>query len=206
MSVLGSFKLRLRPYKEVDTCVPDIGLTCLPGRIAALSHPINAGSGLLIVDRDRYSPDIAVVASSGVRGFEKGDVIVLEPDHGAFYDGFSPDGRELRMIGVVKPWWESVIGKWSDKGFAPAPGWILIERDSKPESAIEIIGNDYTTTGYIVADCSDIASQEGDYVCFDRFNYYEFDSCLPKSFVVVKAMNASKNWLRSLSDFDKVHQ
>ena len=206
MSVQGSFYLRLRPFDEIDTSVPEMGITAMPGKLVALSHPINSGSGLVMVDRERYYPDIATVVSSGIRGFSPGEVVVLAPDHGAFYPGMSPDGRECRMVGVIKPWWESIIGKWGPKGFAPAPGWILIERDLIEQGTILTPDSQekWANTGYIVSDCTDLGSQEGDHVCFEHFGYYEFDGCLPESFVVVNAMNASKGWMRSLESIERV--
>ena len=83
---------------------------------------------MLLPDREWYDPDVATAVSSGVVGVEPGDVVVLAPDHGAYYSGLSPDGRECRMVGVVKPWWESVVAKLTPEGIAPAPGWMLVER------------------------------------------------------------------------------
>lgn len=101
----------------------------LPGRLAALTHPLNFGRSIVLPDREWYDPDCCVVVSSGITGFSLGDVVVLAPDHGAYYPSMSPDGREMRMVGVVKPWWESVLGKLTADGFAPAPGWMLVERE-----------------------------------------------------------------------------
>ena len=129
MSTAHDDTLQLRPYGEIDTAVPGCGVRALPGRIAALTHPLNKGREIVLPDRETYDPDVCTVVSSGVEGFGRGDVVVLAPDHGAFYPGLSPDGRELRIVGVVKPWWESVLGKFSAEGIAPGPGWMLVERD-----------------------------------------------------------------------------
>ncbi|MCH8980113.1 MAG: hypothetical protein IH945_12855 [Armatimonadetes bacterium] len=133
MSTAHDDTLQLRPYDEIDATAPECGVRALPGRIAALTHPLNKGREVILPDRELYDPDVCTVVGSGVEGFGRGDVVILAPDHGAFYPGLSPDGRELRIVGVVKPWWESVLAKFSAEGVAPGPGWMLVERESKAE-------------------------------------------------------------------------
>lgn len=137
MSTSHNNALWLRPYGEIETRVPDCGVTVLPGRLAALTHPLNKGRHIQLPDREIYDPDLATVVSSGIEGFQKGDVVVLAPDHGAYYPKISPDGRELRIVGVACPWWESVLAKYDAHGLHPAPGWMLVEivvQDSSPAS------------------------------------------------------------------------
>ena len=129
MSTSHNDALWLRPYGEIETHVPECGVTVLPGRIAALTHPLNKGRTIQLPDRELYDPDLCTVANSGVHGFDKGEVIVLAPDHGAYYPHISPDKRELRIVGVACPWWESVLAKYDEHDIHPAPGWMLVERE-----------------------------------------------------------------------------
>ncbi|MCH7944400.1 MAG: hypothetical protein IIC73_00055 [Armatimonadetes bacterium] len=131
MSTATDDTLQLRPYGEIDATAPECGLRALPGRIAALTHPLNKRREIVLPDRELYDPDVCTVVSSGVEGFGKGDVVILAPDHGAYYPGLSPDGRECRIVGVVKPWWESVLAKFSADGVAPGPGWMLVDREGR---------------------------------------------------------------------------
>lgn len=197
----------MRPYEEIDRSIPDLGVTVLPGRLAAVSHPLNKGREIILTERDTYAPDVCTIVSSGVKGFVPGEVVVLAPDHGAFY----PGDRELRIVGVVKPWWESVLGKWSADGFAPAPGCLLVEREmtdqwlNAKKKGFELPDSipKWSTTGIVLASCSDVKTLNGERICFEHFDFYTFKECLPENWCVVKAKNASKGWLRSLND--KVH-
>ena len=133
MSTATDDALLLRPYGEIDASAPECGLRALPGRIAALTHPLNKGREIVLPDRELYDPDVCTVVSSGVEGFGRGDAVILAPDHGAYYPGLSPDGRECRIVGVVKPWQESVLAKFSADGIAPGPGWMLVDREGRAE-------------------------------------------------------------------------
>ena len=118
MSTSHDDTLYLRPFGEIDSRSPDCGVRALPGRIAALTHPLNKGREIVLPDRETYDPDVCTVVSSGVEGFGRGDVVVLAPDRGAFYPGLS---RNRRVVVVAKPWWESVLGNFSAEGIAPGP-------------------------------------------------------------------------------------
>ena len=80
----------MRPYDEIDLTVPDTGVNVLPGRLAALTHPLNTGRSIVLCDREYFDPDVCLVVSSGIRGFVPGEVVVLAPDHGAYYPKISP--------------------------------------------------------------------------------------------------------------------
>lgn len=199
--------LRLRPYSEIATShTLKTPITVLPGRLAAVSHPQNTGL-IHLPERESYAPDIATVVSSGIRGFSRGEHVVLVPEHGTFYDDAVEGGLELRMVGVIKPWWESIIGKWGEEGFAAAPGWLLVERDAKKEGVLQLTDKSekWEETGYVVSDCAPEGSLEGERIVFTGSKYYEFDSCLPESFCVVKHQNCPKSWMRSLESCDKVY-
>lgn len=205
MSLTNNNVLFMRPFEDCCTRVSNTGYTALPGRLAALSQPTNLGRTIVIAEKDHYAPDLALVASSGIRGFDPGEVIILAPGHGAAYDDMA-DGREVRMVGVIKPWWQSIIGKWSKDGFAAAPGWLLIDREPLTS---EILTTDrakkWNEVGIVGSDCTDQASMMGERVVFTGMPYYTFDSCLPKSYCVVNARLASKKWLRSLETDAKIY-
>ena len=217
MSTSLTNALWMRPYDEIDTSVPDLGVDVLPGRLAALSHPLNKGREILYADRETRDPDVCTVTSSGIRGFEPGEVAVLVPSHGIYLP--QKDERELRIVGVAVPWWESVLGKWSEEGFAPAPGLILVERERPHELLKYLIDRGalsgcsmgktiilpdslrgFGTVGKVLADNTDQDSSEGERICFEQYEYFTFKECLPESGCVVKAGNESKGWLRSLND------
>ena len=206
MSTSLTNALWMRPYADIDTSVPDLGVAVLPGRLAALSHPLNKGREILYADRETRHPDVCTVTSSGIRGFDPGEVAVLVPGHGAFYP--QKDERELRIIGVAVPWWDSVVGKWSEEGFAPAPGYQLVDREESVvwsranSSGIQLPDSEprFGKVGTVLADNTDQESMEGERVCFEHFEHYTFHECLPKSWCVVRAGIASRGWLQSLND------
>ncbi len=207
MSTSHDDTLYLRPFGEIDSRAPDCGVRALPGRIAALTHPLNKGREIVLPDRETYDPDVCTVVSSGVEGFGRGDVVVLAPDHGAFFPGLSPDGRELRIVGVVKPWWESVLGMFSGEGIAPGPGWMLVDRAECRVLSAEcrrIVLADsvlqFGDVGTVVASCGDGWSSpyEGERVCIQGLRTYTFREVVPKSWALVRAPIASKLWLSSL--------
>ena len=224
MSLTNNNVLFMRPFEDCCKRVSRTGYTALPGRLAALSQPTNEGRSVLMAEKDHYAPDLAMIVSSGINGFRQGETVVLAPDHGTFLDPppegwtrlpgsndsdvnpYRRDDRELRIIGVIKPWWESVIGKWSKDGFAAAPGWLLIDRE--PLTG-EILTTDrakkWNEVGIVGSDCTDQASMIGERVVFTGMPYYTFDSCLPKSYCVVNAGLASKKWLRSLETDAKIY-
>ena len=74
MSTSLTNALWMRPYDEIDTSVPDLGVDVLPGRLAALSHPLNKGREILYADRETRDPDVCTVTSSGIRWFGPGGV------------------------------------------------------------------------------------------------------------------------------------
>lgn len=229
MSTSHSDELFLRPFDEIDISVPECGVTVLPGRLAALTHTLNKGREILLPDREWYDPDVCTVVSSGVSGFDPGEVVVLAPDHGAFYPSMSPDGREVRMVGVVKPWWESVLGKLSADEFAPGPGWMLVEREqarTNPNKSEQIRTpvasgresgdkSQHSQTAILLPDTIDKFSQtatviasygdgwsrphEGERVCIDGLRTYTFREVLPESWALVRVPIASKKWLSSLN-------
>jgi hypothetical protein len=193
--------LWLRPYGEIETHVPECGVTVLPGRIAALTHPLNKGRTIHLPDRELYDPDLCTVASSGVHGFSKEEVIVLAPDHGAYYPHISPDKRELRIVGVACPWWESVLAKYDEHGLHPAPGWMLVERERSDSLGLVRVGSDSsgqnrtdqrkpeqartvvletrdTGLGTVVSSCGDDWTQpyKGERVCIQGMRTYTIRS------------------------------
>ncbi|MEX2244808.1 MAG: hypothetical protein WD716_13305 [Fimbriimonadaceae bacterium] len=220
MSTSHNDVLWLRPYGEIETHVPECGVNVLPGRIAALTHPLNKGRTIHLPDRELYDPDLCTVASSGVRGFDEGEVIVLAPDHGAYYPHISPDKRELRIVGVACPWWESVLAKYDEHGVHPAPGWMLVAcsevwKSGSPEGVLSTL--DFRlTTATVVSSCGDDWTQpyKGERVCIQGMRTYtirnESDNrtttgrqsgdyrLAPPQLALVRAPIASKQWLQSL--------
>lgn len=206
MSTSHDNVLWLRPYDEIETFVPECGLSVLPGRLAALTHPLNEGRTILLPDREIYDPDLCTVASSGIEGFEKGDVVVLAPDHGAYYPHICPDKRELRIVGVVKPWWESVLAKYTRNGIAPAPGWMLVSfgglevrRNGGFEIRTSGPPNPRTSTATVLDSCGDNWSEphKGERVCIAGMRTYTFREA-KEDLALVRAPIASKKWLSSL--------
>lgn len=127
MSTKHTNDLYLVDYADVDRSVPDLGLTMLPGRAALLMHPLNAGSGIVLPDREVYDPDVCTVAQSPCRFYEPGDVAVVMFDMGAYYPDLSPDGREVRLVGCWERWDEFMVGKLGPEGFAAGPGWLVVD-------------------------------------------------------------------------------
>ena len=217
MSTAHNDALWLRPYGEIETHVPECGVTVLPGRIAALTHPLNKGRTIHLPDRELYDPDLCTVASSGVHGFDKGEVIVLAPDHGAYYPHISPDKRELRIVGVACPWWESVLAKYDGHGIHPAPGWMLVEivvRDSSP-ARVQLRRAAPQSSATVIASCGDDWTEphKGDRVCIQGMRTYTIrnenndqtttgrrqgDHQETPRLALVRAPIASKQWLQSL--------
>lgn len=226
--------LWLRPFEEVDRSVPDIGMRVLPGRVAVLSHPVNADPNALHYaegsSRDEwvcvgcgrtteilpsypcpecggkielaktpsgkprrgyYEPDLATVVSDQVPDLTPGEVVVVAPDHGAFYPF---DKRELRLLGVAMPWWESIVGKWSPEGFAPSPGWMLIDREPV-EREIEVAkAKRFMDVGKVLG-CNGQVDLSGERVEFGDWPCYTFRG-LPESWCVVRAPIAGRKWLQ----------
>jgi hypothetical protein len=173
--------LWLRPYGEIDTSVPDCGVRVLPGRLAALTHPLNKGRTVLLPDREWYDPDVCTVVSSGLEGFDPGDVVILAPDHGAYYPDLSPDKRECRMVGVARPWWESVLAKYDADGIHPAPGWMLVRFGGEEVGKFGEIDirtprppNARTSTATALASCGDDWTEphKGERVCIQGMRTY----------------------------------
>jgi hypothetical protein len=199
LSTAHSNALWLRPYGEIDTSVPDCGVTVLPGRLAALTHPLNRGRTIQLPDREIYDPDLATVVSSGIAGFDKGDVVILAPDHGAYYPNVSPDGRELRIVGVACPWWESVLAKYDHEGIHPAPGWMLVEivvQDSSPVW-VQLGRAAPQPTATVLASHGDHHTEpyKGERVVIDGLRTYTIPE---QQLALVRAPIASKQWLQSL--------
>jgi hypothetical protein len=212
LSTAHNNTILLRHYDEIDKSVPDLKLTVLPGRLAAVSHPLNKGRKVLLPDREWYDPDLATVASSGINVFEKGDVVVLAPDHGAYYPDVSPDKRELRVVGVACPWWESVLATYDEHGLHPAPGWMLVEivvQDSSP-ARVQLWRAAPQTIALVVASHGDHHSEphKGERVCIEGMRTYHVnrettgrprgDHRTTPHLVLVRAPIASKQWLTSL--------
>lgn len=65
LSTAHNNALFLRPFDEIETSVSDLRIDVLPGRLAALSHPLNKGRTLHLPDKELYDPDLATVVSSG---------------------------------------------------------------------------------------------------------------------------------------------
>ena len=177
MSTSYNNVLWLRPYGEIEKHVTDCGVRVLPGRLAALTHPINKGRTILLPDKELYDPDVATVVSSGIQGFEKGEVVVLAPDHGAYYPRLSPDGRELRIVGVACPWWESVLAKLDANGLQPAPGWMLVDLEGAAPSApgsVRSVRSFRTTAAIVLASHGDHHTEphKGDRVCIAGMRHY----------------------------------
>jgi len=191
------------PYEQ-PADVPDIGLRCLPGRIAAISQTGTARGSVLLADKYKFQPDTAVVADSGVSGVDVGDVCLFYPGHGKFMDS---EFGEIRLFGVVCPWWHSMIAKVSEQGLAPGPGWTLIDRDVKAQGLVHTIKEDVLWTGTVVSDNTDQPSMAGERVVLlpDDYEIVCFERPYPQSLIAVRPRHsqaASRGWLRSL---DKVH-
>jgi hypothetical protein len=201
MSIGNSQKLWLRPFDEIDTNVPECGIIAMPGKVAAVSHPLNEGRDVLFVDRESFDPDLAVVVSSGTAALKPGQVIVMKPDKGAYYPGLSDDGREVRMVGVHRPWWEDIMCVYSENGLAPTPGWMLIKRDTNYDGPIELPGKErYASHGTCIASCGENWSSphEGEKVCFEGLETFTFSDTIDESWCLVRAGIASRKWLSSL--------
>ena len=217
LSTAHNNHILLRPYDEIDKSVPDLKLTVLPGRLAALSHPLNKGRMVLLPDREWYDPDLATVASSGINLFKKGDVVVLAPDHGAFFPQKENDARELRIVGVACPWWESVLATYDQNGLHPAPGWILVEFGSSEvrKSGRRVVRtpepkNHRTQTATVIASHGDHHSEphKGQRVCIagmrtyairhESQNHRTTEAPNEQTLALVRAPIASKQWLTSL--------
>ena len=227
MSTSQDNVLWLRPYDEIETHVPECGVRALPGRLAALTHPLNKGRTVLVPDLEIYDPALCTVASSGVQGFERGEVVVLAPDHGAYYPQISPDGREMRIVGVVKPWWESALAKLDASGLRPAPGWMLVERESSGvlwsgSPVLSTFDSQPSTSARVLASCGDDWSEphKGERVCIAGMRTYTIRYDCPaapsprtpvsrgggkgvgkhdwRNMALVRAPIASKQWLSSL--------
>lgn len=189
-------------YEDVDRTFPDCGMTCLPGRIAGLSHPINTNAVIHTVDREYMHPDVVTVCSSGVSCVKEGSVWALKPDSGAFWKKI--EGRELRIIGVSRPWWESVLGELRDDGFHPAPGYALIEREEERMGFLES-AKKHLPYGKCLESVGDGFSDplKGERVALNlemwRLDLEERDFYLVSdSQALIWADIASKNWLYSL--------
>ncbi len=222
MSTSHNDALWLRSYGEIDTTVPDCGVRVLPGRLAALTHPLNKGRTVLLPDREWYDPDVCTVISSGITGFDEGDVVILAPDHGAYYPDLSPDKRECRMVGVARPWWESVLAKYDADGVHPAPGWMLVRFGGEEEGKFGRIDirtpgppNFRTTAALVLASCGDDWAEphKGDRVCIQGMRTYTIrnennnqtttgrqqgDHQETPRLALIQAPIASKKWLSSL--------
>lgn len=178
-------------YEEVDTTVPDLGIHPLPGRIVTVSHKQVHGL-IAIPDKERYWCDVVVVVESGVRGIEKGDVWLVASGHGAFLPN---KDREVRLFGVVSPWYESFVAKLSPDGIAPGPGWTMIDPEVKtsslalPESYLK---KNQQKLGTIVADNSDMGTNAGDRIEYSHYRPWKVGRY---DFIFY---NASKGWLRRL--------
>ena len=185
-------KIRLPKYEEVDRTFPGLGIECLPGRIAALSHPYKNDGLVKTLDWERYFPDVATVVSSGVSWIRPGQIAVLMPDHGAFKEGW--DERELRLIGVVRPWWHSLLGMLTEGGFCPAPGWSVVERGPRQKcSSILVLDEGFSSVGAIVA--ANPPDIEGQRVCIEGEQAFEFVG-MPESHVLVWTRHIGKQELR----------
>lgn len=164
-----------------------------------------------LVGRDRgylekYDPDIALVAASGVSRFAPGEVLLLKPDAGSFFPapkegwGGSGDRRELRLIGPG--WPDRVLAKWTAEGLVPEPGWMVVEREPVG-SKFELPGRArFHPYGKCVS-----GEREGERVVWaeDQVNdgelvpgaeFYTFKECAPKSWALVK-LQPSLRHLRS---------
>lgn len=134
------------------------------------------------------------MVSSGVRWIRPGDVAVLWPDHGAFKEGW--DKRELRLIGVICPWWHSLVGILTEDGFVPAPGWAVVEREPLAKSWLDVTEG-WSEVGTVVADNSDQGTSVGEKVFIGDMKKIEFVG-MPESHILVWFNDASKKYLRSL--------
>lgn len=195
MSTSLFHKIVLPEYGEVDTTFPDLGIRCLPGRIAALSHPFDGKRGsVYIPDRERYWPDVATVVSSGVRWIQPGEVGVFRPSHGAFKEGW--EERELRMFGVVCPWWHSLMGKWTPDGFVPGPGWTVVEREKVDQGFLDTT-EEWAKVGKVLGDNTDTGTKEGERIYFGTHEWWEMVG-MPESHVLVWTKDASKRYCRGM--------
>lgn len=69
MSTKHTPVLYLRPFDEVDRRIPDIGMRVLPGRVACLSHPIDAApeGRVLLVAGDNHSVWVCETCGKALR-------------------------------------------------------------------------------------------------------------------------------------------
>lgn len=178
--------------------MPDCGLSVLPGRLAALTHPLNAGRTIVLPDREWYDPDCCVVVSSGVSCYRPGDVVVLAPNHGAFVPNASPDGREMRLVGVVKPWWESVLGVLTPEGFSPGPGWCLIDRKKRSTGTLLTSKEEYCGVGALIEDGFDHYDDGTEVFYDDRDIKFTFLDTFPESWALMRSQKVSRRQLRGL--------
>ena len=201
MSTKHNNKLFMVDYDDVDRTVPECDINVLPGRLAALSHPQNQTEGIIVPHREIYHPDVCTVVSSGLWFVNEGEVWLLAPDHGAYYPDISPDGRECRLIGVVVPWHESLLGRLdADGSIWPAPGWMVIKRetpDYKGDLEVPDSVKGEKDYGEVIASCGTEfqAFHKGERVTFSGCRTYE----LTEDRVLVQAPICSRRWLQSLT-------
>lgn len=120
MSTSHNDALWLRPYGEIDTSVPDCGVRVLPGRLAALTHPLNKGRTVLLPDREWYDPDVCTVVFAPN---------VLESALGRFgrIPKMMPESEQIRHYDRAgnQPvtWWLAA------DSLLAAAGFLKVERD-----------------------------------------------------------------------------
>lgn len=199
----------MQDFDKIDREVPDLGVRCLPGRVAGVTH-LPSQTGILLPDRERYWPDTVTVTSSGVKGVEAGDVWVVAPSHGMFMERIGLGERELRIFGVACPWWESLIAKVTESGLAPGPGWMLVEREKVVPHPLMPLYTGFSTVGTVISDCTDQETMSGQRIEFshlqegDPYRRFYVLKDGPQEWCLIRDRFASKKWLRGL-EFAAIH-
>lgn len=103
-------------------------LQCLPGRVAVLMHKGEKRGGLYMPPSGRLNPDVGYVYDTGTTYLKEGSEVIVRGYHGMWMDDFE-DGRQLRLYGVICPWYESIVCVRTPLGFEPTYDWCLLKLD-----------------------------------------------------------------------------
>lgn len=109
-------------------------LNCLPGRVAVLMHKGEKRGGIFMPPSGRLNPDVGYVYDSGTE-LAVGSEVIVRGYHGMWMDDFE-DGRQLRLYGVVCPWYESIVCVRTPLGFEPTYDWVLLKMADTESSVI----------------------------------------------------------------------
>ena len=113
--------------EEVPESLHDC-VNCLPGRCAVAMYEGVSRSGLLMPLSGRLSPDLGVCVASAC-GVGVGQECLVKPYTGAWYENFQGSGCQVRLFGVIEPWYESIPATRHGEWLLPTHDWVLLERE-----------------------------------------------------------------------------